>query len=116
MNAIKDELNKRIAALSPEKRAIFEQKLKEINLPQKKTTITKRADLNSCPLSFAQERLWFLHQLDPSNAAYHIPIAWHFTGKLDIQKLQDSLNTIIQRHESLRTRFPFIDGKPIKIF
>ncbi|PSF37371.1 non-ribosomal peptide synthetase [Aphanothece hegewaldii CCALA 016] len=106
-----DELTKRIAALSPEKRAIFEQKLKQINSPQK-PTITKRSDLNSSPLSFAQERLWFLHQLDPTNAAYHIPIAWHFTGQLDFQKLQDSINIIIQRHEALRTRFPTKEGKP----
>ena len=106
-----DELTKRIAALSPEKRAIFEQKLKQINSPQK-PTITKRTDLNSSPLSFAQERLWFLHQLDPSNAAYHIPIAWHFTGQLNLQKLHDSINLIIQRHEALRTRFPTKEGKP----
>jgi amino acid adenylation domain-containing protein/non-ribosomal peptide synthase protein (TIGR01720 family) len=107
-----DELSKRIAALSPEKRAIFEQQLKQKKLQFSKPTISKRKDKNSLPLSFAQERLWFLHQLDPNNTAYHIPIAWHFTGKLDIKKLQDSLNTIIQRHEVLRTRFRSIEGKP----
>ncbi|ELR97620.1 non-ribosomal peptide synthetase [Gloeocapsa sp. PCC 73106] len=105
---LNDELSKRIAALSPEKRAIFAEQLKKRNLK----TIIPRKDKNSLPLSFSQERLWFLQQLEQNNAAYNIAIAWYFTGQLDIHKLENSLNQIIQRHEVLRTRFPASDGKP----
>jgi len=65
------------------------------------------------PLSFAQQRLWYLDQLDPRSPLYNIPMAFQFIGKLDIPALQTSLNTIVQRHENLRSSFPTIDGKPI---
>ncbi|PSB59548.1 non-ribosomal peptide synthetase [Chamaesiphon polymorphus] len=57
------------------------------------------------PLSFAQQRLWFLQQLDPQSTAYHIPIALRLQGNLDVNALQQSLQAIVQRHESLRTNF-----------
>ncbi|MFJ3451672.1 non-ribosomal peptide synthase/polyketide synthase, partial [Pseudomonas sichuanensis] len=57
------------------------------------------------PLSFAQERQWFLWQLDPHSAAYNIPLALRLHGELDIEALQRSLDTLVARHESLRTHF-----------
>ena len=107
-----DELRKRIAALSPEKRALFEQQLQQKNLQLAQSTISKRQDINELPLSFAQQRLWFLHQLDPNSAAYNIPVMWQFTGALDIAVLERSLNAIIERHESLRTSFIAVSGQP----
>ncbi|WP_421549518.1 amino acid adenylation domain-containing protein [Pseudomonas sp. QD4] len=56
-------------------------------------------------LSYAQERQWFLWQLDPESAAYHLPTALRLHGDLDVQTLQRSLDTLIERHESLRTTF-----------
>ena len=67
------------------------------------------------PLSFAQQRLWFLDQLEPNSAAYNIPAAVRIAGNLSVAVLLQSLNAIVQRHEILRTTFTAIDGKPIAI-
>ncbi|MBB3105494.1 hypothetical protein FHR87_003937, partial [Azomonas macrocytogenes] len=56
-------------------------------------------------LSYAQQRQWFLWQLEPDSAAYHIPAALRLKGKLDLSALQSSFAALIQRHESLRTTF-----------
>lgn len=65
----------------------------------------------SSPLSFAQERLWFLQQLAPENPLYNIPRAVRLKGILQIGSLEKSINEVIRRHEILRTRFSFRDGQ-----
>ena len=67
------------------------------------------------PLSFAQQRLWFIHQLEPDSAAYNIPIAVRLMGGLDLSALSRSLADIVARHEVLRTRFVAMDGRPIQV-
>ncbi|MEB1529286.1 non-ribosomal peptide synthase/polyketide synthase, partial [Xanthomonas sp. WHRI 7945] len=65
------------------------------------------------PLSWAQQRLWFLDQLDDgAGAAYHIPTALRLSGVLDQAALQASLDRVVARHESLRTTFVSVDGEP----
>nr|WP_255705659.1 non-ribosomal peptide synthase/polyketide synthase [Xenorhabdus sp. PB61.4] len=64
------------------------------------------------PLSFAQQRLWFLAQLDGVSETYHIPLALHLHGQLDITAWQQALNTVFARHEALRTVFISVDGQP----
>jgi len=66
------------------------------------------------PLSYAQQRLWFLDQLEPQNPAYNLPSAVRLSGDLDIEALARSLSEILRRHEVLRTCFPVIDGKPVQ--
>ncbi|NLX97237.1 MAG: amino acid adenylation domain-containing protein, partial [Rhodopirellula sp.] len=66
------------------------------------------------PLSFAQERLWFLDHLDRGSAAYNIPAAVRIEGVLDTEALAAALNEIVLRHESLRSRFETVDGRPVQ--
>jgi amino acid adenylation domain-containing protein len=71
--------------------------------------------LDSALLSFAQERLWFLDQLNPGNPTYNTPTAIHFKGLLDVKALEQSLGEIIQRHEALRTTFTAVDGQLLQV-
>jgi acyl carrier protein len=66
------------------------------------------------PLSFAQQRLWFLHQLEPGKATYNCPSAMRLTGNLNLPALHQSLNEIVRRHEILRTAFADLDGRPVQ--
>ncbi|MCG3161078.1 MAG: Linear gramicidin synthase subunit D [Acidobacteria bacterium] len=67
------------------------------------------------PLSFAQQRLWFLDQLSPGNSLYNISQAIQVKGALDSAALERTLNEIVRRHEILRTTFASIDGKPVQV-
>ena len=64
------------------------------------------------PLSFAQERLWLLEQLQPGSLAYHTPAAIRLNGSLDLAALEQALNEILRRHEVFRTTFTVVDGQP----
>ena len=77
--------------------------------------ITPRANRREAPLSFAQQRLWFLHQLDPDSAAYNLPVYYHISGQLNIPAFEQSLNEIVRRHEILRTIFAECNDTPIQI-
>jgi thioesterase domain-containing protein/acyl carrier protein len=70
----------------------------------------------SIPLSFSQERLWFLDRLGSSkSSAYNMPFAFRITGDLNVSALEQSLNEILRRHEALRTTFSVVEGKPVQI-
>ena len=66
-------------------------------------------------LSFAQQRLWFFDQLEPGLSAYNIPAAVRLKGPLNLAALEQSLNEIVKRHESLRTTFGKVDGRPTQV-
>ena len=67
------------------------------------------------PLSFPQERVWFVQQLDPANMSYNFQATLRFTGTLDVLALERSLGEIVRRHEILHTTFPSVDGRPVQV-
>ena len=69
----------------------------------------------TAPLSFAQQRLWFLDQYEPDNILYNIPAAIRLNGALDVTALERSLNEILKRHEALRTTFAGVSDRPLQV-
>ena len=97
---------RKLAPLSPERRKLLGRLLKEEQIKVKpQDTIPRRSATAALLPSFAQERLWFLHQMLPESALYNLPLLLHITGRLDAHILQRAFNEIIRRHEALRTTF-----------
>jgi len=114
------DLSDRISALSPQQRAMFE--LLRSKQQQKKAAagpppgpIPRRADRGPAPLSFDQERIWFLHQLDPEETAYNIATITKIRGRLDLPRLIAALNEVVRRHETWRTVLPAVGGRPAQV-
>src|SRR5689334_1443654 len=115
-------LTKRAETLSPNKRQLLELLLKEKarkaeSLPKRATpeTIPRRRKFSPGPVSSAQQRLWFIDQLDPGTPAFNIPAAVRLLGSLDVKVLENCFDEIIKRHESLRTSFAADDGLPVQV-
>ena len=132
-----DELSKRIAALSPAKRAILKQRLQKISSANGSAkdvfTPDRTEDLSHdlrrlggmaapplrpvareqpLPLSFAQERLWIVDQMFPCSPAYNAQLLVRLEGPLSLPALESAIEELVRRHEALRTRFPAINGEP----
>jgi len=102
-NAIRLKLARKLAATRGMKVAIQD---KNKVLQQKDTlTISKVTEQIPAPLSNAQERMWFLHQLEPDSSAYNVCVLWHLQGELDSKALQQSSLELIQRHSIFRTKY-----------
>jgi amino acid adenylation domain-containing protein/non-ribosomal peptide synthase protein (TIGR01720 family) len=83
---------------------------------QGESGIIRRANREQAlPLSFAQQRLWFIHQLDPLSAVYNIPAAVQLHGLFHRPAFQSALDAVLRRHESLRTSFSHADGLPFQL-
>ncbi|MCG6135477.1 MAG: non-ribosomal peptide synthase/polyketide synthase [Nostoc sp. LLA-1] len=107
-----------IAQLAPNIQRLQQQVLRlrsvqdlELDAPP----ILRRAENAEIPLSYAQQRLWFLDQFEPNSTLYNIPVGLRLVGTINVVALEQSLIEIIHRHEALRTNLVTVDGKPLQI-
>jgi amino acid adenylation domain-containing protein len=110
----------RAAGLTPEQKALLMLRLRkkadaagarqpeEPRIPR----VSRGGDL---PLSYAQQRLWFLHRMEPDNPFYNCPVALRLEGRLDVAALARALDAIVRRHEILRTTFRTVGGRPVQL-
>jgi amino acid adenylation domain-containing protein len=106
------DIEKQLANLSPAKKALLERKRRESGAAPVLRHLDHR---DGIPLSFAQQRFWLIHELDPSSYLYNVPRVVRLTGKLNRAPLEASLNEIIRRHEALRTTFQMESGQPVQV-
>ncbi|HVR99896.1 MAG TPA: amino acid adenylation domain-containing protein, partial [Thermoanaerobaculia bacterium] len=117
------QLEERLASLPPEKRRLLELRLRKEGLGTGTSrsaappAIPRRdpSDAGPFPLTFGQQRLWFIEQLNPGTAIYNIPFAGRLRGPLDPGLLERSLRVVVRRHEVLRTRFRLRGGQPAQV-
>jgi amino acid adenylation domain-containing protein len=112
------DVSERVGALSPGERAALAMRLARAARAAGSGTgsaITRRRNADPAPLSFAQQRLWFLSQMEADSTTYNLPVGYELHGPLDVPTLERSLNEIIRRHEVLRTTFTIRDGEPVQI-
>ena len=94
------------------RRELVSRMLRQRGLEDGRDAIPRRPDPSEHPLSFAQQRLWFLDQLEPGSPRYNMFVAYRLEGTLDAPALERTLAEILRRHEVLRARFTAKDGEP----
>ncbi|HTG35428.1 MAG TPA: amino acid adenylation domain-containing protein [Thermoanaerobaculia bacterium] len=110
----------RLAALTPEQRALFEalrQKQRQAAAPLTPPPVERVSGplgVGDWPLTFDQERLWFLHQLAPESTASNLITAARLKGELEVGVLMAAVQGVIRRHGSWRTTFPVVEGRPVQ--
>jgi alpha-ketoglutarate-dependent taurine dioxygenase len=105
-----------IGCLSPAQRDLLEVLLKEEGIDLSSSLILPRSRETNCfPLSFAQQRIWYLDQLEPGSFAYNMHVPVRLKGRLEVGALRQTLNEIVCRHEILRTVFSLVDDRPVQI-
>jgi amino acid adenylation domain-containing protein len=110
-----DEVTERRATLSPAKQALLAKLMRGgIKTDVPADAIRPRGEPGPAPLSGAQQRLWFLHQMDPSSGAFNIPLVLRLRGALDAGALERALAGVVRRHESLRTVFVLSGATPVQ--
>jgi amino acid adenylation domain-containing protein len=103
----------RVAALSEDKRRLL---IERLSAKKQLLRIPPRPNGSGpVPLSYAQQRLWFLQHLDPASAQYNLPAAVRIEGPLDVTVLEECFAEIVRRHEALRTTFSTIEGEPVQV-
>ncbi|WP_329413625.1 non-ribosomal peptide synthase/polyketide synthase [Nocardia vinacea] len=89
-------------------------RLAELGEADTRPALTRRSGTAPAPLSLAQQRMWVVNRLDPDSSAYNIPAALRLTGALDIAALGAAILDVIERHETLRTRYPDAEPEPVQ--
>jgi amino acid adenylation domain-containing protein/non-ribosomal peptide synthase protein (TIGR01720 family) len=106
----------RLAALSMDKRALLVRRLAaRTHGGSAPVQLPRRQGVNTFRTSFAQERVWFLEQITPASSVYNVAGAFRLIGHLDVGALRRSVEALVARHESLRTTFVAIDGRPLQV-
>lgn len=109
------DMRGRLARLSPEQRAALERRLRK-QPPAPQAGIPPRPDPEGpAPLTYGQERLWFLQRLDPSDGSYNMYMVQRLRGPLSAPALEHALETLTARHPTLRARFPGEGGRPVMV-
>ena len=107
-----------LSALSPEQLALLQRRLSEKKRRNGSTAgdegIPRRSDRGPAPLSFGQERMWFIDRLQPGSPAYNVATCLPLTEPLDVAILERAVGEIVRRHEVLRTTFVERDGRPVQ--
>ncbi|HBS47229.1 MAG TPA: hypothetical protein DEA91_27180, partial [Paenibacillus sp.] len=99
---MRSDLLAKLSSLSPEKRAWLQKQMQ------------KKENKEALPLSYAQQRLWFMDRFNPNSSLYNIPTVWHLKGNWIPEALEKGFNRLIERHESLRTVFKEIGEQPVQ--
>jgi amino acid adenylation domain-containing protein len=112
-------LDARLAALTPQQRAVLEARLRERGLRVPRLGVIRRMPDRErrewFPASLDQERLWFVDQMEPGNPAYNIHTTTRLRGPMDVEAMRRAINRSIARHEVLRTTFRVVDGVPVQV-
>src|SRR5688572_7470018 len=113
-----DDRGKRLKALSRDKLATILQKTKQQSPDNKRSQsiiVRQERHSNVFPLSFAQQAIWFLEQLNPNTPAYNLSVSYTIKGNLDVAVLQHCLDEIVRRHEALRTTVQTELNGPVQV-
>src|SRR5438552_13696322 len=101
--------------LSQAERANLLEMARRSQVPRRtaaRKVILKAEHVGLVPLSYAQQRLWFLSQTESGSRAYHMPFGMELRGRLDVEALCRALDRIVERHEVVRTTFEQVEGEP----
>jgi acyl carrier protein len=111
-----DEVSVRLRDLSLEKRVVLERRvLSRLGSPPDAEAVTRRRPGDPSPLSFAQQRLWFLEQWRPGSHTYNASLPMRIRGRPDLEALTGALDAVVARHEVLRTTYESTDGTPVQV-
>jgi condensation domain-containing protein len=109
------ELDRRLATLSPEKRALVERALKRRREQTGSQTIPRRSGSGPAPLSYSQQRIWFLEQWEPGGFTHNGSRAFRLSGSVDARTLEQAINGVVERHEVLRTIYVMEKREPKQV-
>ncbi|HEX6371120.1 MAG TPA: non-ribosomal peptide synthase/polyketide synthase [Longimicrobium sp.] len=105
-----------LEGLSPERQALLHEILRQkLAREREQDGVRPRQGDGPAPLSFAQQRLWLIDQVQPGSAAYNMPFALRLGGALDVGAMERALGEIVRRHQALRTVFPEADGGAVQV-
>ena len=115
VHAAKGSITQEVASAIKEHKAQLIKHVKSSEIQNQMIRVTREEKVNGVPLSFAQQRLWFIDKLKGSNASYHVQGGFKLVGPLNVEALTQAFKTVIERHESLRTVFIERDGEPLQV-